>query len=64
MLSAAVIIIQFVVDDRIRSAESIERKLHIPVLGMMPAAGQEVQERAQNGHEHTGRKSGGKGGQA
>ncbi len=63
-VAAAVVVIQFFVDDRVRSAEGIERKLMIPVLGMMPAAGQDTQARtAQGDHERTGRSSGGKGGQ-
>ena len=36
LLAALIIIIQFVADDRIRNSESIERKLGLSVLGMMP----------------------------
>lgn len=35
-LSCAIIIVQFIVDDRIRSAEDIEKHLGMATLGMMP----------------------------
>lgn len=35
-LAIAVVVILFIVDDRVRSAESIEKHLNMPVLGMMP----------------------------
>ncbi len=36
MLAAAIVVVQFIVDDRIRNAEQLERRLGLPVLGMMP----------------------------
>ena len=59
LLAAVIVVVQFIVDDRVRSAEAIERKLGLPVLGMMPAAGQEDHESSSDsGHA----KRGGKGG--
>lgn len=36
MVAAIIVIIQFIVDDRIRNAEALEKRLGLPVLGMMP----------------------------
>ena len=36
ILAMGVLVIRFLVDDRIRSAETIEKRLNMPVLGMMP----------------------------
>ena len=38
VLAAAIVVIQFIVDDRVRSADAIEKRLGLSVLGMMPAA--------------------------
>ncbi len=37
VLAAAVITVQFIVDDRVRNSEQLEKRLGLPVLGMMPA---------------------------
>lgn len=64
LLAAAIVVVQFIVDDRVRSAETIERKLGIPVLGMMPAAGQEDTEHtAESGSDGKRGRRSGKGGQ-
>ncbi len=47
ILAAVIVVVQFIVDDRIRNTDVVERRLGLPVLGMMP-----VQE-----NEHS-RKSG------
>ena len=39
----------FVMDDRIRSSEDIEKYLHMPVLGMMPLQKQQRIKRSQGG---------------
>ena len=41
LLAAVIIVVQFIVDDRVRNADMIERKLNLSVLGMMPVSGQE-----------------------
>lgn len=38
VLAALIIIIQFIVDDRVRNSEILEKRLGLPVLGMMPDA--------------------------
>ncbi len=38
MLAAAIVMIQFIIDDRIRSEEDITKYVDLPVLGVMPAA--------------------------
>ncbi len=37
MLAAAIVVIQFIIDDRIRSEEDIAKYVELPVLGVMPA---------------------------
>ena len=44
VLAAAVIVVQFIIDDRIRNAEAIEKKLGLSVLGMMPASASSEEE--------------------
>lgn len=41
ILAAGIIVVQFIVDDRIRNAEQLERRLGLAVLGMMPVQGKE-----------------------
>lgn len=36
IVAAAVIVIQFIVDDRIRSTDTLQKQLGLPTLGMMP----------------------------
>lgn len=36
MLAAVIIVIHFIVDDRIRNADQLEKQLNLPVLGLMP----------------------------
>ena len=64
VIAAAVVIVQFIVDDRVRNAEVLEKKLGLPVLGMMPATGQEEAPKNKK-HKHSkqsARSSGRKGG--
>lgn len=37
LLAAAIIVVQFIADDRIRTSENLEKHLGMPTLGMMPA---------------------------
>ena len=37
LLAAAVVVIQFIIDDRIRNEEDITKYVNLPVLGVMPA---------------------------
>ena len=39
LIAAAVVVIQFIADDRIHTGEMIEKRLGLPTLGMMPAEG-------------------------
>ncbi len=48
VLAAAIIIVQFIVDDRVRSADIIERKLGLSVLGMMPITTEEDGNESRN----------------
>ena len=43
-LAAGIVVVQFIVDDRIHSEEDITKYLDLPVLGMMPSQRQEVKE--------------------
>ena len=64
VIAAAVVVVQFIVDDRVRNAEVLEKKLGLPVLGMMPATGQEEEPKNKK-HKHSkqsARSSGRKGG--
>ncbi len=64
VIAAVVVIVQFIVDDRVRNAEVLEKKLGLPVLGMMPATGQEEAPKNKK-HKHSkqsARSSGRKGG--
>ena len=64
VIAAAVVVVQFIVDDRVRNAEVLEKKLGLPVLGMMPATGQEEAPKNKK-HKHSkqsARSSGRKGG--
>lgn len=56
-LAAAVVVItvQFIVDDRVRNVEQLEKRLGLPVLGMMPAA--EGNEPSAGGSHHGGSSS-------
>ena len=50
ILAAAIVIIQFVLDDRIRNEEDISKYVELPVLGVMPAAeGIKTKERLSKG---------------
>ena len=42
ILAAGIVVVQFIVDDRIHSEEDITKYLDLPVLGMMPSQRQEV----------------------
>ena len=37
LIAAAIVIIQFIIDDRIRNEEDITKYVDLPVLGVMPA---------------------------
>ncbi len=59
--AAAVIVVQFIVDDRVRNAEALEKKLHLPVLGMMPAADMaDASSSHRSSRKHSGKKGGSK----
>ena len=66
LIAAAVVIIQFIVDDRVRNAEMLEKRLGLPVLGMMPATEQTETNNKKKKSKHSGGKgahsSGQKGG--
>ena len=49
-LAAMVIVVQFIVDDRVRNTEMLEKRLGLPVLGMMPATERDAES---SGH-HSG----------
>ena len=49
VLSCGLVTLLFVMDDRIRSSEDIEKYLHMPVLGMMPLQKQQRIKRSQGG---------------
>lgn len=53
VLAGAVIVIQFIADDRIRNADMLEKRLSIPTLGMMP-----VQEEDRKGRRNMAGRSG------
>lgn len=36
MLAAVIIVVHFIVDDRVRNADQLEKQLSLPVLGLMP----------------------------
>ena len=36
LLSAGLVVVLFLLDDRIRNAEDVEKSLHLPLLGMLP----------------------------
>jgi len=44
LVAAMIIVIQFITDDRIRTADSVEKHLHIPSLGMMPLQAHDDEE--------------------
>ena len=56
ILACGILVIHFLVDDRIRSAETIEKRLDMPVLGMMPIQAGEASE---NHVRHKQHKKGG-----
>ena len=60
VLSAGVVVVQYLVDDRIRSEEEITRYLDLPVLGIMPA--EEDNSKDKTGRSKASGKSSGKGG--
>ena len=62
VIAAAVITIQFIVDDRVRNVEQLEKRLGLPVLGMMPET--EGNESSAGHTESRSRRSGTKGGRA
>lgn len=54
VLACGIVVVLFLVDDRIRSAEQLEKHLHLATLGMMP-----IQERQDNQvHRHKSGKGG------
>ena len=62
---AVVVIVQFIVDDRVRNTEVLEKRLGLPVLGMMPATGMNAESSGRNKKRKSGkgsRSSGQKGG--
>ncbi len=65
LAAIVILVIQFIADDRIRNVEMLEKRLGLPVLGMMPAAGGEESGSSRQ-HSKSKRKSshrtGGKGG--
>lgn len=44
-IAMAIIVIQFIVDDRIRTAEQLQKSIGMPTLGMMPIQGNERKTR-------------------
>lgn len=63
LAAIAVLVIQFIADDRIRNVETLEKRLGLPVLGMMPAAGgEDGASSRQRSKKKTSHRSGGKGG--
>ncbi|MBR4711192.1 MAG: hypothetical protein IKP10_04115 [Clostridia bacterium] len=64
LLAAVVITIQYIVDDRVRNTEQLEKRLGLPVLGMMPET--EGNESSSGSHHNasSGRRPGRKGGKA
>ena len=53
LLAVSVITVQFIADDRIRTADDIEKLLHLPTLGIVTEQGH---DRASSGKKH-GRKA-------
>ena len=49
LIAGAIIVIQFITDDRVRNGEGVEKYLGIPTLGMMPLA---QQEQTAGGQQH------------
>ena len=45
ILAAGIVVVQFIVDDRIHSEEDITKYLDLPVLGMMPSQRQEAKNK-------------------
>ena len=57
VLVAAVVIVQFIVDDRVRNTEVLEKRLGLPVLGMMPATGANAEPSGKNKKRKNGKGS-------
>ena len=51
VLSCGIIVVQFLMDDRLRSADDIEKYVQLPTLGVMPK-----QEKDAQLHRSTGSK--------
>lgn len=45
VIATAIIVLQFIVDDRIRTAEQLQKRLGMPTLGMVPIQGTERKNR-------------------
>ena len=66
LVAIAVLVVQFIADDRIRNVDMLEKRLGLPVLGMMPAMGTENADVSShhNNHKERSHRSGRKGGRA
>lgn len=61
LAAIVILVIQFIADDRIRNVETLEKRLGLPVLGMMPASGQEdvsARQHSKKSSHHTDGKGG------
>ncbi len=56
LLAGGIIVVQFLVDDRVRTAEQLEKHLNLATLGMMPLQ----EQQATRDHHHKSRKGGAK----
>ena len=65
IIAAAIVVIQFIADDRIRTGEMVEKRLGIPTLGLMPAEslpGNQKKGRGRTAKKTTNTAHSGKGG--
>ena len=53
VVALAVITVQFIVDDRVRNVEQLEKRLGLPVLGMMPATDSDAPSHSDSAHSST-----------
>lgn len=59
VIAAVIIIVQFIVDDRVRNADMLEKRLGLPVLGMMPATSQDSASADHHTSQRSSRQKGG-----
>ncbi len=57
ILAAGIVVVQFIVDDRILNSDMVEKRLGLPVLGMMPVQESQQDDKKSKKHERSGSKA-------